>query len=301
MSYRAVNYKGEVVDGICSLLHIDVEADLDQTTARNIAQRVNAWVRSGWSYWPFKELESTEERAFRPIHSPAFEYQEGDEVYGLDSELYYRALAATSVGDLLSDASKWAVMTPPLDRFIAFQQFGKQAIGQMLGIFLTDPRLTKNPRRINFTLTSQGVTPVCGTGGNKTVWITFRPQQPVFTSDEYDPDKEYTQGTLVYDQDSGDCYRALIGGTGNEISDASSWYRQRFPYVLAEYVKQYVAADLAEDLNTRAAMRSDGEDKIIDEIRLEQEQGVRSSYGLQQQTQRYWWDLRVNAAIVEVG
>lgn len=292
--YRAVNYRDEIVHGSAALLGINItEGDLSPDQARNIAMRVNSWVRKGWEYWPWAELLITEERAFRQIRYDALDYPAGTEVYDIDTATYYRALVDVDPGDPVANTASWEVITP-LDRFIAFNQLGKQAIGQVIAVNNSNPHLSRNARGILFQRSNHGVS---FASGGPTVWVTFRPQQPVFTSAQYDVAKAYLANDLVFDPGTGDCFRALIDSTGAAISDPAAWYRQRFPYLLSEYVEYGVAGDLSEDVQTRASFQAEAEERLVREINKEAEQGIANYYSLADQRAldgRWSWGLILN-------
>lgn len=290
MSLRTANYRDEVIGGIGALLGVDPR-DLQSQTANTWAQRVNSWVRKGWDYWQWKQLQLTEERAFRQVYTSLLNYRAGlDEVYFLETASYFRAIADVNPGETPANtAAKWI----PLDffeRYLAFDQYGDQSIGKIISLNWCDPSVGASwNRRVDFTLDGNGAR--VDSGGN-TVWVTYQVRQPIFTGAQYDSTTYYSRDALVYDPESGECYRALGESAGEPVANGLYWYPQEMPYLLSEYVQYGAASDLAEDLATKSAYAGEAEERIAREINNELEQGVQTHFSLRQkQRRRFGWEL----------
>lgn len=302
MSIRTVPYRAEIIGGIASLLSLDA-SDLQEDTAATWARRINSWTRKGFNYWGFKELELTEERAYRQVWNAALGYRATiDEVFYLPTASYYQAAAGTAPGESPeSTPAKWSPLTI-FDRTIAFEQYGKQSIGKIISVNTFDPTKYRSAwtGRRNFTLNGRGIRPT--TYGFNTVWLTYQPRAPQFASEVYDPAKLYLRDALIYDPTTGESFRALRDSQGQEpASSGSYWFMQQMPYVLSEYVQSGVAGDLAEDAQTKAYCAAQAEEAIIGEINNEIQQGVRASYSLLDQEAydcRCGWS--VQAALIQI-
>lgn len=299
---RAANYRDEIIAGIGSLLSVDAR-DLAPDSAAAWALRIKSWLRKGFDYWPFKELEITEERAFRQVLSPALNYLAGEEGFFFPQRSYFRALEAIAPGELPDTApAKWKPFIPT-DRVVAFEQYGKQTIGKVIAVNRCNPlrylRRDRDRYRMPFVRSGDGV--MVDTAG-PTVWVTYQIAPPNVSAETYDELATYQRGSTIYDPITGDCYTARRTANNNPPSDTIYWNRQRMPLVLSEYVTHGVAANLAEDAQTKAYLTSEAEARIIAEINNESAQGVRHSYYSLEEVERYRWnEWEIPYTLVEVA
>lgn len=280
---REVNYLSDVVYGIAYLLGIDPTQDLNKDHARAWADSINSKVRYGWEFWEWPEFMVTEERALRQVYSTDVQYTAGQgdnsEFYYATNETYYRTIGAPPIGTLPTDDTYFEeIATDELDRHFAYEQNGKQDIGQVYAVYDTSPRLN-TPAIQWFPLPSgYGLDVPIYTG--TTVWITYKPRPPKFTTFTYDATVSYNRGDVVLDLDSGDCYISLVDSNGNNaLNLAAYWLRQEFPYILSEYVKYAVAGDQEDDVQQKAVCLAQAKDALEFEVNKIAEQGQRHSYG----------------------
>jgi hypothetical protein len=238
--YRTVPFRDSILYPMARMRGFEPERDLPIGEARAMCDEINSRVRFAWNFYPFAELELSEERAFRQTYTDVLDYEGGvDEVYFVTDQTYYRALEDTDPGDSPESApDKWEAITV-LDRYIAYNQFGRRAIGRLIRVGDRDDRLYRDDGIVNYDMTPSGYgIDLSQYATGPTVWITYIPRQPEFTATAYDEDTTYLQDALAYDNDTGEVYRALRDSTGEVPETAGTyWLRQEMPYLMSEYVK----------------------------------------------------------------
>ncbi len=162
----------------------------------------------------------------------------------------------------------------PVANVVSLDQAGQTAIGEVLGVWATNPDATDYAQELNFELKAEGIFIPDATA---TVWVKFTGMAPEFSASEYAPTTAYAAGDVVYfapttpaQAGQGECYMALQATTGNLPTVATHWALQVVPKVLGKMVKHAALA---------SALREDGqydkagvEDRIATAI-LESEQG----------------------------
>lgn len=296
---RTVVYR-DVVRNIGDLLGINPRRDLAPAHAEAIARRTNSWLRKGTNYRDWKALEFTEERTWREIWRDDQEYAADREIYFPGDEDtaagagYYTITEATAAGESpLTAPAKFQTLVIS-DFYLPAAQIGDPTIGDLLAVYPADPRLGR-VREFRFALSGRGYELRSGTSDS--VWITYRRMGGEFTSEPYNPSRIYSQDDLVYDPETGECYRAARAEEGIAISDAGMWYLQEFPWLLQEYVQYGVASDLAEDVPTKQQYAAEAEERIIQEKDNEKQQGVGSYYALGER-RPYYVSLTMPATVL---
>lgn len=279
---RTVNFIDDVVYGVAGLLGIDETHDLLKDHARAWVRSINTRLRYAWELWDWPELTITEERAFRQVWHTDVDYTSGQgdnsEVYYIPNDTYYRVIHNPDAGTLPTDDDYFEPITfSDLDRYIAYEQNGKQDIGQIYGVYNGSPRT--NTPTMQWTTSPSGLGLDIGFNTGTTIWITYKPRAPKFTSQTYSTTVTYSRGDTVLDLDSGDCFTALLPGTNQGVDETSYWLRQEFPYVLSEYVTYAAAADQSDDSPTRDRYLSQADDFLSREIDKLTEQGEVHRYG----------------------
>lgn len=282
MSLREVNFVRDTIYGIAHLLGIDPEQDLLLDHARAWASAINNHVRTGCGFWPWPEMEVTEERAFRQVWYDDVTYAHGageeSEVYYIPDATYYRTTATPTLGELPSDLGNWeAISAEEMDYHIAYQQYGKQAIDRFISIDNANPRTNDTRLPWGFMPSGYGVDLARSSG--PTVWVTYIPRSPEFTAAPYSDTTAYARGDLVLDIAVGHCYRALRSSTGVALGNTTYWLRQVMPYVIGEYVKYAAAAEQADDVQLRATLAATADTRIKDEVDKLIAQGQVTFYG----------------------
>lgn len=176
-------------------------------------------------------------------------YVRGNRVYYPATDKVHQMHAATAAaGTAPTDASKWGEV-PEFQRTIDYEQAGETAIGEVLGVWASNPRVGTRPRPIDYDLQDNGVRVH---GSDPVVWVKFIRRCPAFSGTTsagppwlYDATATYAAGQQVYDSATGDFYRSVAGAnTGNGLTDTDWWERLLFPRILANYVAQGASADL---------------------------------------------------------
>lgn len=269
MTYRTVNFLNDVMYGVAYTLGIDPTADLLKDHARAWAHSINSRVRYAWEVWDWPEFTVTEERALRQIWYTDVTYTAGQdddsELYYLPNETYYRVTGTPPIGTLPTDTNYFEeIPIDELDRHIAYSQNGKQDIGQVYGVYGSSPRL--NVPAISWTSAPSGLGLDVPWFTGNTVWLTYKPRPPQFTSLTYSTTTPYQRGNVALDLETGDCYIALQASTDKALTLSSYWLRQDFPYILSEYVKYAAAADQSDDIQTKDRLMEQAEDALGHEV-----------------------------------
>lgn len=296
-----INFVNDVVYGIAYLLGIDPAQDLLKDHARAWVSAINSRVRYGWEFWDWPELMVTEERALRQVWYTDVTYSssqgENSEIYYIPNEKYYRAIEDPPIGTLPTNILYFhEIAFADLDKHIAYEQHGKQDIGQIYGVNNSSPRT--NTPSIQWGTAPSGLGLDVSQLTGKTVWITYKPRPPQFTSSTYSNKTDYVRGDVTLDLVSGNCFLALSAGTDQALNLPSYWLLQEFPYILTEYVKYATAADMSDDLPTKDRYLAEAETFLTREVDKLTEQGEVHKYGpkksyrmplgLSAYTQIYW-------------
>lgn len=282
MNYATVNFLDDVLFGVAHLLGIDPTQDLLKDHARPWVMSINTRLRYAWEFWEWPEFTVTEERAFRQVWYSNVDYAAGEgeqsEVYYIPGDKYYRAITNPPVGTLPTNATYFEeIEANELDKYIAYEQYGKQAIGQIYGVYGSSPREATPALEWSSSPSGMGLDVSLWSG--TTVWITYKPRPPQFSSYAFQSAAVYRRGNVVIDLDSGDCFMALIGGNNQGVEDGSYWLKQHFPYILSEYVKYAAASDNEDDVQTKAFLLNEAETFLHREVDRLIEQGQKLSYG----------------------
>lgn len=279
---REVNYLDSILYGVAHILGVDTTHDLLKDHARPWANAINTRLRYAWEFWDWPEFMVTEERALRQVWYTDVDYTSGEgdnsEVYYIPNDTYYRVTANPPVGTLPTNVTYFTPITfADLDRYIAYEQNGKQDIGQVYGIYNSSPRA--NVPTIQWGASPSGLGLDIGYLTATTIWITYKPKPPQFTSNTYSTTASYRRGDVVLDLDSGDCYLALRSSANNALNLPAYWLRQEFPYTLSEYVKYAAASDHADDVQRGDRLMSQAEEFLTREVDKQTESGQVHHYG----------------------
>jgi hypothetical protein len=288
--FSRINYLNDVVYGVANLLGIDTTYDLLKDHARGFSTAINGAFRYAWELWDWPELTVTEERALRQVWHSDVTYSSGQgensELYYLPNETYYSVIGNPPVGtippghsDITVPLSYYFAEIPfnELDKHIAYEQHGKQDIGQIYAVYGSSPRTNTPAWRWTASPSGVGLDVSLFTG--TTVWITYKPRPPKFSTNAYKTTIAYSRGDTVLDLDSGDCYVALTASTGQALNLPAYWLRQEFPYILSEYVQYAAASDQADDVIMKQSLSTQADMLLYREIDKSIEQGEKHFYG----------------------
>lgn len=273
---RTVNFRDDTINGIAHLLGINPTLDLSLDFARQWVALINTHTRLAWEFWPWPELEVTEERAFRTIWNDSTQFRRGSEVFYLPTLTYYRALlepavpADPPIGALPTNATYWEALEP-LDHYVSYNQTFRRPIGQFLAVYSNNPRIPDTRAwELGLTPSEKGID--VGYYAGATVWVKYKQPPSQFTTVPFVNGSTYTQGNLVYYTD-GNCYRALGQSVNILPGDATYWHLIPMPYVISEFVKYAAASDAADDVATKASLRGEADGFLTREIDKLAEQG----------------------------
>lgn len=270
---RSVNYRDDVLFPVAHLLGIDPYQDLNKDHARAWNSFANSQVNKGVDFWPWRQMEVTEERAFRTIWKATRPVALFDEIFYLPTFLYYKAIATPPDGTLPTDTNYYEQITLT-DFYIALDQPGRRPIGEVLGVWAGNPR-TCTPIPLDFRPSEKGID--VGQPHGLTVFVKYKFRPSKFSVEEYNAATSYARRAVVYWTD-GDCYEALQPVTGHSPAELAYWRKVLMPELLADFVKYSVAADAAEDLQAVARFKTDAQDAIEGEAGRLAEQGQKSFY-----------------------
>jgi hypothetical protein len=298
---KTVNFRDDVLFPAAELLGIDVATDFLNDFARPLARSVNSKLREGWDFWDWPELTLTEERAFRRIWNPQSQFVPGDEVFFIGTMSYYAVRRNPPldppVGTSPTDISYFEPLTLT-DRYIAYEQDCRGTIGDVYGVYATNPRLNGGcgVLALEFRPSEKGIDVVPWAG--PTVFVHYKLRVPQFTIEGYDPARAYKANDLIYWTD-GEVYRARSNTTATDPGTVF-WAKMAMPYTLSEFVKYAAAAEMADDAYTKASLRADAEAAIRREVDKLLIQGERHFYRMGGAPQlryiplgvsSFWWSV----------
>lgn len=187
----------------------------------------------------------------------AIDYEAGDQVFDSTTNRYYQCHTAhTSSGSL--DGTKFGILTP-FDRYVAFEQSGQTAIGDVLAVQATNWKVDISARNVDHKLSENGIQIAEDLAS---VWIHFRQRPPYIRGIAYDATKVYTANvSQIYYQTAstvGNFYNCLTTTTAGDtpVSAAAKWDLVEIPRFLQTWLEEGIAADwLADDDRAGAASR----------------------------------------------
>jgi len=257
---RNVTFKS-VIDGALARMGLDPLITPSSNTLAAFTEYANSGVRAAWEMYPWPDAVRFENRQFYANWAAGTSYAANAVVLGSDGNYYY-AKQSNSGQDPTTDDSDtyWALAssyTTPTGGGILYaidldQVLGgttQTPIGEVLGVFQTDPRTSRYAAPVNWMLTGDGI--VVGQNGlsvtfiPSTVWVQFTVRPPAFTT------ANYNDGTTI-------------------------------PYVVAEAVKYGICAEAqredgqfdkaaAHDANAMACLNTEWD-------KLEMKQGQRGHF-----------------------
>jgi len=240
-------------------------SELQPNQVAQIVEYINDRVKEGWNKYAWPDAIKVEERLFRPELIPTVAYEIGDEVF-------FRGKYLVCIGSRGAGNSVWDLQ-PVLDRYVAYQQEGHTEIVDVLGVYCSNPRTTRVPERLKYSLSDNGVQ--VSLDSPDKVWIEFTTQAPQFTSNYWSSTTDYTVGNVVFDEawknlnGTGECYKCISPNKNQQPNERSPfWKLIPFPKVLATFVRRAVDADMLREDEQFA--KADAAERIANE-KLEQE------------------------------
>ena len=204
------------------------------------------------------ECFNTVPRRFRAEYDAVATYAADGEVWFEDSEGtggYWRALEAIAAGESPeAEPAKWETITS-LRRFVAFDQAGETEFEACVGVWDRDPESDKGAMKVPYSITRDGVLIAPGSCVDQ-VWLKVRLKCPDFHGVIYNAEAVYDAGEIVYFDELGDAYKALMESAAGETpeDEPEDWELVPFPKIFAIAVKAGALADW---------QRSDGEGSAV--------------------------------------
>lgn len=160
-----------------------------------------------------------------------------------DDNRYYACHTAHTSGGTF-DSTKFGILTP-FDKYIAYEQTGQTAIGEVRDVFTRDPRVNRNFATANWTLSTNGVQVP---DGPAIVWLEFRTRFKPLVGDDYSASTAYAVGDQILFNSSGsvknfyECVSATSPGQSPN-THAAKWSLIEIPYLFQPYLVTGAFAD----------------------------------------------------------
>lgn len=280
---RTANFRDDVLFQVANLLGVTPDPDLSPERGTKFCGGINRHTTIGWKFWNWPELRVNEERSFRPFWKAAAFYSSLTELFDLTTFAYYRVKSGQMPpAGILPTNSTYFEPFNFADKFIALDTDCRQSIGEVLGVYSSNPRLGRGQsaeskaKALDFRLSEKGID-IRGAGS--TVFVLFKIRPSKFTTVPYDNTKNYLQGNLAYFNDDGEVYRARTDApAGFGPAATAYWAKVPFPERLVDYVTLMTAAENADDQQQAAVFRSDAQDSLVREVNDLMKQGDRHFY-----------------------
>ena len=197
---RTVTFRS-VIDGALARMGLDSTISPASNTLAAFTEYANTAYRAAWEMYPWPDAVRFESRQFYPSWADGTEYAVNDIVLGSDGN-YYFAVANSTGQDPVTDVENayWKLASAytsttgsgilyaiSLDQVLA--GVTKTPIGEVLGVWQSDPRTNRYSTPVNWMLTNDGI--VVGQNGLSvtsippTVWIQFTIRPTLFTTSSY--------------------------------------------------------------------------------------------------------------------
>ena len=181
---------------------------------------------------------------FRDAWSGSTTYALGAEIYYSGS--YYTSLQAANLNKNPATETTWWELTTELDRYIAWAQTGKTEIGTPKAISKRNPRVSRYPDYLPFTLSENGIQ-VTDLAPEE-VYLEFRKRPPRFTRVAWSAAVTYAIGERVYYDTTGECYIAIAASTNKTPStETGYWTKIDLPMFLQDYIPLRAKVDTLQD------------------------------------------------------
>jgi hypothetical protein len=261
---------------------LGINSNLENNVATSILRYIDHRCREAWEFWDWTEMLIDDQRAFANAYNPISTYTTGTIVFywgttnATGSLTYYQAsqnVPANQEPDI--SPSYWTSMSlsnTSLPLPLTVPTYGQTnpsgglypEIGTILGVYSNDPYQNQVPVPVPWTRSAQGVqvfpqyttwaqTPIVLAGGAisypyvnlNTVFILHRQPYPGFATSIWANGNSYTVGNLVFYLT--DTYQCIQNTSSATPGNNSFWTLVPFPYILSEFVKEAVYADMLRE------------------------------------------------------
>lgn len=186
-------------------------------------------------------------------------YVIGSQVQNMADLNFYQRIVNTGTPDEQWIPANWGLLTL-FERNIAFNQpWAANQIGEIMGAWDDDPRVTTKLVKMPFTLDQDGAQFVQlrntfnygwvpASTNFSYVWILYRLQRPILTGDAWSAATAYPVGAQVYyvtTAGPGNFYTATTATTAGQSPDTTpgSWSMVQIPYIFRQYLIEGGLAD----------------------------------------------------------
>lgn len=169
-------------------------------------------------------------------------YVAGDQVFYPTTGFFYQCHTA-STGNLPTVTANWGRLYV-FDRYVAWEQTGETALGDVLGVYDKNPRIFRNATPISYSLSENGVQVFQNVA---TVWLEFRLRAPRLKGAPYSATTAYAVNDQVYYSSAtlaGNFYNCVTATSAGDSPDsaASKWSLVEIPEIFHEYLATHIYA-----------------------------------------------------------
>jgi len=261
---------------------LGIYSNLENNVATSILRYIDHRTREAWEWWDWVEMLIDDQRAFAPAWNATSTYTTGQIIFywgttnAAGSLTYYQAsqnVPANQEPDI--SPSYWTSMSisnTSLPLPLTVPTYGQTnptgglypEIGTILGVYSNDPYQNQVPVPVPWTRSAQGVqvfpqyttwsqTPIVLAGGAisypylnlNTVFILHRQPYPGYATSIWASGNSYTPGNLAFYNT--DTYVNIQSTNSQLPTNTAYWTLVPFPYILSEFVKESVYADMLRE------------------------------------------------------
>lgn len=302
---KTANWRQDVLYAAASELAIDISSiDFSKDIARQYTAFGNRHLKNSWEMFDWPELNITEERAFRNIWNSTKQFLRSDagtaagQLFYIPNMTYYDVRASAVIDPPVGTLPTNTTYFTPTDlttfeRYIAYQQTCQREIGELMGIYHSNPNLWRpcwNVPCISYKPNEKGIQVRTS---NPTVFVRYRVPPSVFTSEPWSQTSSYLKGHIVFWNSDGNCYKARQNVPPGHIPSVTTyWSLVQLPDFLAQYVALKIAGNASEDVATRGAYDNEALLVLSREVDKRIEQGQKwptYNLGFINRYHRYDW------------
>ena len=186
-------------------------------------------------------------------------YAVGNQVFYPTTDRAYVLHTAAVAGTLPTDTTKWGILTD-FDRYVAYSQTGKTAIGAVLEVASVNPRTSTRGVQYDWFLSENGIQV---SDASSFIWLTYRIRTVRLIGDVFSASTVYTVGQQAYYSATGtrgNYYDCIITTTAGDtpVSAPTKWSVVSIPLIFQRYLELGGYADfLRNSGKSDAAMTED--------------------------------------------
>lgn len=168
-------------------------------------------------------------------YNNATAYVRGNQVYYPVTDRFYQLYAASSTGNLPTDASKWGVLTV-FNRYVPYVQTGFTSIGDVIEVGRADPRVTTRDLPVNWWLSADGIQVQTNTSF---IWPTFKLRTIRLRGELWANGTSYSIGDQAYYDTGvvGNMYDCIQATTSQPPTNTAFWTKTSIPLIFQRYLE----------------------------------------------------------------